>query len=54
VSSDPHVLNLSREDFGLNKFFFGAGFNLLTFNLNAEFDRTGESTAYSIKAGIRF
>jgi len=54
VSSDPHVLNLSREDFGLNRFFFGAGFNLLTFNLNAEFDRTGESTAYSLKAGIRF
>jgi len=54
VSSDPHVLNLSREDFGLNKFFFGAGFNLLTFNLNAEFDRTGESTAYSLKAGMRF
>jgi len=54
VSSDPHVLNLSREDFGLNKFFFGAGFNVLTFNINAEFDRTGESTAYSIKAGMRF
>ena len=54
VSSDPHVLNLSREDFGLNRFFLGAGFNLLTFNLNAEFDRTGESTAYSLKAGIRF
>ena len=54
VSSDPHVLNLSREDFGLNRFFFGAGFNLLTFNLNAEFDRTGGSTAYSLKAGIRF
>jgi hypothetical protein len=54
VTSTPHVANLSKEDFGLNKFFFGAGFNLLLFNVNAEVDRTGDSVAYSIKAGVRF
>lgn len=54
IVSEPHVLNLTKEDFALNKFFFGAGFKLLLFNLNAEVDRTGHSTAYSLKAGIRF
>ena len=48
------MANLSKEDFALNKFFFGAGFKLLLFNMNAEVDRTGPSTAYSLKAGIRF
>src|SRR5205814_4211740 len=54
VTSTPHVANLGKEDFALNTFFIGAGFKLLLFNLNAEVDRTGESTAYSLKAGIRF
>jgi len=54
VNSDPHVSNLSNEDFGLNKVFIGAGFKLFLLNLNAEVDRTGPSTAYSLKAGIRF
>jgi len=54
ITSSPHVANLSKEDFALNKFFFGAGFKLLLFNMNAEVDRTGHSTAYSLKAGIRF
>jgi hypothetical protein len=54
VTSTPHVANLSEETFGMNKFFIGAGFNLLLFNMNAEIDRTGQSTAYSLKAGIRF
>jgi hypothetical protein len=54
ITSEPHVANLSKEDFALNKFFFGAGFKLLLFNMNAELDRTGHSTAYSLKAGIRF
>jgi len=54
ITSEPHVANLSKEDFALNKFFFGAGFKLLLFNMNAEVDRTGHSTAYSLKAGIRF
>jgi hypothetical protein len=54
VNSDPHVSNLSNEDFGLNKVFVGAGFKFFLLNLNAEVDRTGPSTAYSLKAGIRF
>jgi hypothetical protein len=54
INSNPHVGNLTKEDFALNKFFVGAGFKLLLFNMNAEIDRTGPSTAYSLKAGIRF
>jgi len=54
ITSEPHVANLSKEDFALNKFFIGTGFKLLLFNMNAELDRTGHSTAYSLKAGIRF
>ena len=54
VRSEPHVTGLAREDFSLSKFFFGAGFHLFLFNMNAEVDRTGESTAYSLKAGLRF
>lgn len=54
INSEPHVGSLTKEDFALNKLFFGAGFKLLLFNMNAEVDRTGASTAYSLKAGLRF
>ncbi len=54
VNSEPHAGGLSKEDFGLNKFFVGAGFKLLLFNMNAELDKTGPDTALSLKAGIRF
>ncbi|HUQ73589.1 MAG TPA: hypothetical protein VM183_02605 [Burkholderiales bacterium] len=54
ISSEPHAGTLSKEDFALTKLFFGAGFKMLLFNMNAEVDRTGPSTAYSLKAGIRF
>ena len=54
VNSEPHVANLAKEDFRMTKFFIGAGFNLLLLNMNVEMDRTGPSTAYSVKAGIRF
>jgi hypothetical protein len=54
INSNPHVANLTKEDFALNKLFVGAGFKLLLFNMNAEVDRTGHSSAYSLKAGIRF
>ena len=54
ITSTPHVANLGAEDFALNKFFVGAGFNLFLFNMNFEVDQTGKSTAYSLKAGIRF
>jgi hypothetical protein len=54
ITSTPHAGSLTKEEFALNKLFFGAGFKLLLFNMNAELDRTGHSTAYSLKAGIRF
>jgi hypothetical protein len=54
VNSDPHVGNLTDEDFGLSKVFVGVGFKLALFNMNVEADRTGPATAYSFKAGIRF
>jgi hypothetical protein len=54
ISAEPHVGGLVKEEFTLDKFFVGAGFKLLVFNLNAEVDRTGVSNAYSLKAGIRF
>jgi len=54
IRSEPHVANLTNEDFTLTKFFVGTGFKLALFNMNLELDRTGQSTAYSIKAGIRF
>jgi hypothetical protein len=54
ITSTPHVANLGAEDFALNKFFVGAGFNLFLFNMNFEVDQTGKSTAYSLKAGVRF
>lgn len=54
VTSEPHVAGLAKENFALSKFFFGTGFKLFLFNMNAELDRTGESTAYSLKAGLRF
>ena len=54
VTSEPHVASLMKEEFALNKFFFGTGFKLFMFNMNAEVDRTGEAMAYSVKAGLRF
>jgi len=54
ISADPHVANLQKEDFSLNRFFVGAGFKVVLFNMNAELDRVGETTSFSLKAGIRF
>ena len=54
ITSEPHVANLTKEDFTLNKFFIGTGFKVGLFNTNLEVDRTGHSTAYSLKLGVRF
>lgn len=54
VSSEPHVAGLTKEEFSLNKFFFGTSFTLFMLNMNAELDRTGEAMAFSLKAGLRF
>ena len=48
-STPKDVPGLKRESFSLNRAF--AGINI---NLAAEVDRTGDTTSYSVKAGIRF
>lgn len=47
-------LALAEEDFALDKYYVGIGLNMMLMNLNLEADRTGESTSYSAKLGIRF
>ena len=54
VDAEPHVAGLQKEDFSLNRFFVGAGFKVVLFNMNAELDRVGETTSFSLKAGVRF
>jgi hypothetical protein len=54
VDAEPHVAGLQKEDFSLNRLYAGAGFKLVLFNMNAELDRVGETTSFSLKAGIRF
>ena len=54
VSADPHVAGLAKEDLSMNRFFVGAGFKVVLFNMNAELDRVGETSSFSLKAGIRF
>ena len=54
IDAEPHVAGLQKEDFSLNRFFAGAGFKVVLFNMNAELDRVGETTSFSLKAGIRF
>jgi hypothetical protein len=55
VNSDPKgIALLHDEKFTLNKAFFGLGTKFLVMNVNLEADKTGDVTAYSIKAGIRF
>jgi hypothetical protein len=54
MNAEPHAGTLQKEDFSLNRFYVGAGFNVVLFNMNAELDRVGETTSFSLKAGIRF
>lgn len=42
------------ESVSLNKVFFGVGLNLLTLNVNLEYDKTGNVPSYSAKLGLRF
>lgn len=48
------VTSLSSESFNQTRTFVGASWNVLLMNLTAEYDRTGEASTYSIKAGLRF
>ena len=52
-STPKDVPGLKRESFSLNRAFAGVNINL-GINLAAEVDRTGDTTSYSVKAGIRF
>lgn len=54
TSKPRHALHLHSERFTLNKYFVGATFNLLLMNLSLEADRTGETSSYSAKFGLRF
>jgi hypothetical protein len=54
MDAEPHAGTLQKEDFSVNRFFVGAGFQLVLFNMNAELDRVGETTSVSLKAGLRF
>lgn len=52
-STPKNVAGLQRESFSLNRAFAGINVNL-GINLAAEVDRTGDTTSYSVKAGVRF
>ena len=54
IDADPHAGTLQKENFSVNRFFVGAGFKVVLFNMNAELDRVGETTSLSLKAGVRF
>lgn len=48
------VAGLNSETFNQPKTFVGASWNVLLLNLTAEYDRTGQASTYSLKAGLRF
>ena len=55
VTSEPKgVPGLTKEEFGLNKYFVGVGLKLVLVNFNFEVDKTGDVTGYSAKVGLRF
>src|SRR5205823_12594577 len=55
VNSGPRGIPFRQgEKFALNKGFVGVGTKFLVMNVNLEADKTGDVTAYSIKASIRF
>ncbi|HKU45952.1 MAG TPA: hypothetical protein VJQ58_03645 [Burkholderiales bacterium] len=55
VKSDPKgTAGLQVEEFELDKVFIGIGFTVVALNLNLEADKTGDVTAVSVKAGLRF
>jgi hypothetical protein len=48
------VASLNNESFKQHKTFVGASWNILLLNVSAEYDRIGEASTYSLKAGLRF
>jgi len=49
-----NLVGFSSESVGLNKVFAGVNFGLGLFAVGGEFDRTGSSNTYSVKAGVRW
>ena len=49
-----NVAGLGSESVGLNKVFAGVNFGLGIFAVGGEFDRTGRSNTYSVKAALRW
>lgn len=54
VHSSAQATGKSDESFTQSKSFVGVSWNVLMLNLSAEYDRTGENTTASLKAGVRF
>jgi len=48
------ISTLTGESFNQQKAFVGASWNVLLLNLSGEYDRTGQTSSYSLKAGLRF
>ncbi len=54
VYTSAKATGQSNESFSQGKSFVGVSWNVLLLNLSAEYDRTGENTSVSLKAGLRF
>lgn len=54
VDSTPNVPTLQKEEFDLDKFFFGLGMNFAGLNINLEGGKTGDVKVYGVKLGLRF
>jgi hypothetical protein len=55
VKSDPKgTAGLQKEEFELDKLFIGIGVSVMVLNFNLEADKTGDVSAVSVKAGLRF
>jgi hypothetical protein len=54
VYSNAQATGQSDESFTQSKSFVGVSWQVLLFNLSAEYDRTGKNTSVGLKAGVRF
>lgn len=54
VDSSPNAGNLAGESFSQGKLFIGLNLNLGLLNLAFETDKTGDTTSWGVKAGLRW
>lgn len=54
VHTSATAAGKSDESFTQSKSFAGVSWNILLFNLSAEYDRTGKNSSVGLKAGLRF